>query len=105
MIKFTTPTLPITIKYRDGTVASDLEFDYVLLTLSCAKTKIERRVEYADVHEGHFEVKLTQEETGALLENSSIEAQLNIMVDTTRIGTNTKKLTCSKNLHNEVIIT
>ena len=105
MIEYTTPTLPITIKYRDGTVASDLEFDYVLLTLSGEGMRIERKVDYEDVTEGRFEVELTQEETGSLIANSTLEAQLNIMIGSNRIGTNIKKLTVTKNLHGEVIVT
>ncbi len=104
MIEFTTPTLTNTIRYRDGTVASDLVFDYVLLTLSNECAKIERKVDYTDVHEGVFGVELTQAETGALKPGSVVEAQLNVMVDTTRIGSKTKRLTVTKNLHNEVIL-
>ena len=104
MRRFETPTLPITLRYKDGTVASDLEFDFLLLTIKNDSYKLEKRVEYADVSEGKFNIEFTQEETGALIDGTIYEMQLNIMVNEDRIVTDIKSGKVERNLHNEVII-
>lgn len=103
MREFTTPTLNITIRYRDGTVASDLEFDFVLFTLVSGKTIVEKKVPYEDVIEGVFSIEFTQEETGSLTPGSTAECELNIMAGSNRIGSAIKRIAISKNLHQGVI--
>ena len=104
MIRYETPTLPITLTYGDGTVASDLVFDYLLFTLQNGKYKLEKRIDYSEVTEGKFNVEFTQEETGALEDGSVYEMQLNIMINDDRLPTDIKRGEVKRNLHNEVIV-
>lgn len=96
MIKWTTPTLKCTIP-------SDLQLDYVLLTLKQNNTAIEKRIESSEITDGVFEVYFEQEETGQFLKNSLIKAQLNIMYGETRLATNIVELKIVENLHDEVL--
>ena len=96
MIKWTTPTLKCTIP-------SDLQLDYVLLTLKQNNTAIEKRIESSEITDGVFEVYFEQEETGQFLKNSLIKAQLNIMHGETRLATNIVELKIVENLHDEVL--
>ena len=66
---------------------------------------IERTIEYGEVTEAQFDVTLTQEETGSLKVGSVYEAELNIMIGSTRIGTSIQRFKVDRNLHNEVILT
>ena len=96
MIKWTTPNLKITIP-------SDIEFDYLLLTLKQGNNLIEKRVESNEIEDGTFLVNYTQEETGSLIRNSKIQAQINFMAGDTRMATNIVELMITENLHDEVI--
>ena len=102
MREYTTPTYNITIKYRDGTVASDLQFDYVLFTLTNECGIIEKKVMYEDTTEGKFEIDFTQEETGRLKPGSA-ECEINVMYGEKRIASVIKRITIGKNLHKGVI--
>lgn len=102
--RFETPTLPITLKYDDGSVASDLEFDFLIFTMTSKTYKIEKRVEASEVEEGKFYIRFTQEETGALDDKEIFEMQINIMLNDDRIGTDIKRGEVERNLHNEVIV-
>lgn len=103
MREFTTPTFNITIKYRDGTIASDLEFDFVLFTLVNECATIEKKVMYEETTEGRFAIDFTQEETGRLKPGSNAECELNVMAGGKRIGSAIKRISISKNLHQGVI--
>ena len=103
MRRFTTPTLHITLKYKNGTLADDLQFDYILLSIENDGKLIERTIPYSEVTEAQFDVTLSQEETGSLKENSTYEVILNIMIAETRIGTSIQRFKVERNLHNEVI--
>lgn len=105
MRQYTTPTLNIKITYRNGIVAEDLDFDYVLLTIRCGDYKIEREVPKSQTDHGTFSVKLTQEETGGLKVGELCEIELNVMAGTTRIGTQIHRVTVCRNLHDEVVLT
>ena len=105
MRRFTTPTLHITLKYKNGELATDLNFDYILLSIANEGNLIERTIEYGEVTEAQFDVTLTQEETGSLKVGSVYEAELNIMIGSTRIGTSIQRFKVDRNLHNEVILT
>lgn len=103
MREFTTPTFNITIKYRDGTIASDFEFDYVLFTLVNECGVIEKKILYEETTEGRFQIDFTQAETGSLKPGSTAECELNVMRGEKRIASIIKKITISKNLHKGVI--
>ena len=106
MRRFTTPTLHITLRYKKTKEpASDLDFDYILLTIENDGNLIERIIPYDEVEDAQFDVFFTQEETGSLKENTDYEAELNIMIGTRRIATAIKRFKVSRNLHNEVILT
>lgn len=96
MIKWTTPTLAITIP-------SDLMFDYLILTLKGAKATYDKRVEYSEVTEGQFEVTLSQEETGTFMSGERVEAQINFFYDEKRIATYPQMLYVTKNLLNKAV--
>ena len=104
MRKYETPTLPITLRYCDGTIATDLEFDYILFTLTNKNYTIEKRIDVSEVEEGKFYIEFTQEETGALDDKEIYEMQLNIMMNNDRVPTDIKRGKVERNLHNEVII-
>ena len=105
MRNYSTPTFDIKLKNKKtGEVLSDLEFDYVLVTIKSECAVIERKVMYEDVTEGLFQIELTQAETGALGTNVGVEMELNIMAGSNRIPSTIKRITLGKNLHDEVIL-
>ena len=104
MKRYETPTLPITLRYDDGTVASDYVFDFLIFTIVNNKIRIDKRIEYSETSEGKFNVEYTQEETGSLTDGSVYEFQINIMVGEDRVVTDIKRGKVERNLYNEVII-
>lgn len=99
MIKWTTPTM-------ECSIPSDIECDYVILSLKQGDVLIEKTVQSSDIVEGAFSVTLTQSETGQLVPSNlytQVEAQLNIIKGTTRIATNIVILEVSDNLHDQSI--
>lgn len=102
--RFETPTLPITLRYKDGTVADDYVFDFLIFTIENNKKRIDKRVEYSEVTEGKFNIEFTQEETGSLVDGSVYEIQLNIMIGEDRVPTDIQRGKVERNLYNEVII-
>lgn len=104
MKRYETPTLPITLRYKDGTVASDFVFDFLIFTIENNKTRLDKRVEYSETTEGKFNIEFTQEETGSLIDGTVYEIQLNIMVGEDRIVTDIQRGKVERNLYNEVII-
>lgn len=102
MRKFTTPTLNITIKKKSGEVAKDLVFDYLIFTLKANGKRLDKRIEAAEVEEGTFKVRFTQEETGAF-SGISVKAEINFFTGDTRLGTLIKTIDLEENLIDEVI--
>ena len=96
MRKFTTPTLNITIKKKDGSVASDLTFDYLLFTIKTSGKRVDKRVEYSEVTDGRFSVRFTQEETGAF-GNVQAQAEINFFSGSTRVATIIKTMRLDEN--------
>ena len=102
MYQYTTPTLKVTLRDRaTKEVLTDLDFDYLLLTIKGGDSVIERRVTKEEYTEGTFTVELTQEETATL--GNVITMQANIIKNNSRFATTkaSKNLEC--NLKNEVI--
>ena len=102
MRRFTTPTLNITIKKKSGEVATDLVFDYLIFTIKANGKRVDKRVEYSEVTEGTFKVRLSQEDTG-LLGSVVVKAELNFFLGETRLATLIKSIDLAENLVNEVI--
>lgn len=102
MRKFTTPTLNITIKNKQGEVVTDLVFDYLIFTLKTPGKRLDKRVEFSDYQEGKFKVRFTQEETGAF-SGMSAKAEINFFSGDTRLGTIIKRLDLEENLIDEVV--
>ena len=102
MRKFTTPTLNITIKKKSGEVATDLVFDYLIFTLKANGKRLDKTIEFAEVDEGTFKVRFTQEETGAF-SGMSVRAEINFFTGATRLGTLIKTIDLEENLIDEVI--
>lgn len=96
MIKWTTPSLKCNIP-------SDIEFDYILITLKQGNITFEKNINKENVIDNSFIVTFTQEETGQFDRNMMIEAQLNIISGITRLATNIVQLRISRNLHDEKI--
>ena len=96
MIKWTSPTL-------ECTIPTNLDFDYLILTLAQNDIKINKRIEKNEVELGRFNVKFTQEETSQFNPVFNVEAQLNIIKGHTRLATDIVVLNVSKNLYNEAI--
>jgi len=103
MRQYTTPTLVVTIKYKNGEIASDFDFDYLIFSVANNKRRLDKKVMFADVVEGVFHVKFTQNETGAF-EGTDNEYQLNFFVGDARTATSIKHGKMQRNLLNEVII-
>lgn len=104
MRRFATPTLPITLRYRNKTIAEDFEFDYFIFTIANENRIIEKNIPYDSEAKGVYYATFTQEETGSLCDGSVYEMQLNVMVGEQRIPTEIKRGKVQRNLHNEVII-
>lgn len=102
MRKFTTPTLNITIKRKSGEVATDLVFDYLIFTLKANGKRLDKNVEYAEVEEGLFKIRFTQEETG-MFSGITARAEINFFTGSTRLGTLIKNIDLEENLIDEVI--
>ena len=102
MFRYTTPTLKFELRdLITKELITDLEFDYLLLTLTGDNSTIEKEISYSDVSEGSFKVKLRQEETARL--GKIFNAQANIMVGNNRFATKKASGNVECNLHNEVI--
>lgn len=102
---FTTPTLNIHIRKKDGSPATDLEFEYLIFTIKSLdkKTRLDKRVESSEVSEGSFVIELTQEETGMFEPDATVEAEINIFNGNKRLGTLIKSLSLDNNLIDEVV--
>lgn len=103
MRQYTTPTLNITIKYRDGGIASDLDYDYLIFSLRSACYKIDRTIQKEEVIDGVFSITFTQEETAKMKLNDDVEMELNFFKDDTRFASNIQKMRIDRNLLQEVI--
>lgn len=102
MRKYTTPTLNITIKNKEGEVVTDLVFDYLLFTIKANGKRIDKTVQYSEVSDGTFKVRYTQEETGAF-SGMHVQAEINFFTGTNRVGTLIKNIKLNENLVNEVV--
>ena len=103
MRQYTTPTLNITLKHKDGTVASDVEFNYLIFSLRSACYKIDRKIESSEVVDGAFSVTFTQEETSKMKLGDTVEMELNFFLGDTRFATNIKRIDIDRNLLQKVI--
>lgn len=101
--QFTTPTLNITLKHKDGIVADDLVFDYLIFSLRNACYRIDRTIQFENVVEGVFQVEFTQEETSRMKLNDVVEMEINFFKNDKRFATNIKQMIVDRNLLNEVI--
>lgn len=96
MIKWTTPTLEMTIP-------EGLDFDWLLLTFEQPNYTVEKIVDGSAVVDNKFYVTFTQEETGELKPSTKVEVQINLMNGTERIATLIDTLTVTKNLHDSFL--
>lgn len=96
MIKWTTPTLEMTIP-------EGLDFDWLLLTFEQQNYKVEKIVDGSAIVDNKFYVTFSQEETSEFKVNSKVEVQINMMNGTERIATLIDELSVSKNLHDSYI--
>lgn len=103
MRTYTTPTLRITLKKRNGEIATDLIFTHLILTIKADKARVDKRVEASEVVEGVFTVRLTQEETGSLSSYGPARAEINLWNGATRLATLIKSLNIDGNLIDEVM--
>lgn len=101
--QYTTPTLNITIKHKDGMIADDLVFDYLIFSLRSKCYRIDRQVDYEDVVDGVFQIEFTQEETSKMKLHDEIEMELNFFYNDKRFATNIKEMVVDRNLLNQVI--
>lgn len=104
MRTYTTPVLYITIKREDGTIVTDLEFEYLIFTIKEGKNRLDKRIEASEVVDGRFQVELTQEETGQFSSYGVAKAEINFFKGSFRIGTTIKSINIDDNLIEEVII-
>ena len=111
MRRYTTPTLPITIKKKVGEDecgrpiyedATDLVFDYLLFSLKDETHRIDKRVEFSQVEAAKFIVRFTQEETGSF-DGVIARAEINFFTGSTRLGTLIKSINLDENLIDEVV--
>ena len=100
---YTTPVLNITIKRRDGTVVTDLDFEYLIFTIKEGKNRLDKRIESSAVVDGKFQVVLTQEETGQFSSYGAAKAEINFFKGSSRVGTIIKSINIDDNLIEEVI--
>ena len=102
MYRYTTPTLQFELRdEKTKELLEDLQFDYLLLTLTGVESVIEKEIPYSDFNAGTFEIKLTQEESAQL--GAVFSAQANIMVGDNRFATSKAQKNVDCNLHSEVI--
>lgn len=109
--RYTTPTLPITIKKKVGEDehgapiyedATDLVFDYLLFTIKTEEVRVDKRVEFSEVEAAKFMVRFTQEETGRF-EGIEARTEINFFTGDTRVATLIKTINLSENLIDEVM--
>lgn len=103
MREYTTPTLKITIKYRDGRIADDLVFTKLIFSLKGECLRIDKEIPSEDVIEGKFNVNLTQDETAQLRYGKKVRAEINFLYGEKRFATNILPLRIDENILNEVI--
>lgn len=103
MRQFTTPSLKITLKRKDGTIATDLEFDYLIFSIRSECFKIDKQIPFSEVQEGIFYVLLSQEETARLKIDSNVEVEVNFFAGQGRFATSIKRVKVDRNLLNRVI--
>lgn len=96
MIRWTTPTLELTIP-------SGFQFDWLLLTFEQLNYKVEKIVDSSAVVDNKFYVTFSQEETGEFQVGKQVEVQINSMVGNERNATFIETLKVTKNLHNSYI--
>ena len=111
MRRYTTPTLPITIKREVGKDecgrpiyedATDLVFDYLIFTIKAGTKRIDKRVESSQVTDAKFIVHFSQEETGGF-EGVQARAEINFFTGETRVATLIRTIDLAENLIDEVI--
>lgn len=102
---FTTPTLNIHIRKKDGSPATDLEFEYLIFTIKSldGKTRLDKRMESSEVSEGSFVIELTQEETGMFEADETLRAEINFFNADKRLATLIKATSMDDNLIDEVV--
>lgn len=109
--RYTTPTLPITIKKKVGEDecgrpiyedATDLVFDYLIFTMKDETHRIDKRVDFAQVQDAKFTVRFTQEETGSF-DGIQARGEINFFTGETRVATAIQTINLAENLINEVI--
>lgn len=103
MRQYTTPILNITLKYKDGTTATNLEFDYLIFSLRSKCYKIDKTIQKEMVEEGVFSVSFTQEETSQMKLGETVEMELNFFYQDIRFATNIKQMKIDRNLLQEII--
>lgn len=96
MIKWTTPTLSVSIP-------SGLEFDYLIFTLEGKNNQIDKRIEVEEVVDDEFSVTYTQEETGSFALKEIIKAQINFIQGDVRYASDIKYISFGLNLIDEVV--
>lgn len=96
MIKWTTPTL-------ECNIPADITGDYVLLTLACECSIIERQISFDEITDGAFQVVLTQKETAMFNVGDTVQAQVNVMSGNVRLASNILSLKVSRNLHDGIL--
>jgi len=103
MRQYTTPSLKITLKHKDGTLATDIVFDYLIFSVRNKCYKIDKQVLYEDVVEAQFNVSFTQEETAKFRLDDQIEMEVNFFLNKKRFATDIKGMMVDRNLLMEVI--
>jgi len=102
LYQFTTPTLKVTLRDKETKeVLTDLDFDYLLLTIKGDSSEIEKRIERDEYIEGTFTIQLTQEETAQV--GKIISMQANIFKGANRFATSKASANLECNLKNEVV--
>lgn len=96
MIRWTTPTL-------ECTIPTDIDFDYLILTIKCGEAEIDKEVQASEVTDGEFSITLTQAESSLFPAGAFVSAQINFIDGGTRFASKRESLYVSENLYNREI--
>lgn len=107
MIRFTTPAIPLTIEGKDLSTGEDIIVTFKQGNLKLEKSGADLDIEtdtHGQVTDTIVTVILSQAETGAFIDNKSVEVQVNwINASGARDATEIAHISSGRNLLDEVI--
>lgn len=103
MRQYTTPSLKVTLKRKDGSIATDLNFTYLIFSIRSSCQALDIKLDKEEVIDGVFYVNLTQEQTAKLKLDVNAEVEVNFFHGDDRFATSIQKLKVNRNLLDRII--